>query len=311
MPGFVLALIFAAVMSALSFFLTDTVVNVDDGITFPAPSQWFPVPLWSALAEFGVLWFTGSVASYVNRAYNLEKGTSALPGTIFIVAAASLPVLAVSLNAPMLMALATIISLSIMYACFGRPADYPQKLFLIASTLSFGSMVDYSFIPLTLALLMAAIVLREVTFRSVVAFILGLAAPYGIMIGFGLLDPAAIQLPDIWAPPETSLSPAYIVAGGATALTGLLLLLRRAIVPSGRSSRSILFNRALNVILLVMLAAAGADFYNFIAYLPTLMLLIGFLLAGLAGNDGRSQASGPVLFILTILFIAIYFFALT
>ena len=311
MPGFVLALIFAAVMSALAFFITDTAVNVDDGIAFPAPSQWLPVPLWSALAEFGVLWFTGSVASYVNRAYNLEKGTSALPGTIFMVAAASLPILAVSLNAPMLMALATIISLSMMYASYARPAEYPQKLFLIASTVSFGSMVDYSFIPLALALLMAAIVLREVSFRSTLAFILGLAAPYGIMMGFGLLDPSAIRIPDIWAPTETPLSPPYIVAGGAAGLTALLFLLRRAIVPSGRSSKSILFNRAINVILLVMLAAAGADFFNFIAYLPTVMLLIGFLLAGLAGNDGRSQASGPILFILTILFLAIYFFALT
>lgn len=306
MPGFLAALLAAAAMFLTAFFAAPEAAPAAPGICEAAAHIPAPVPLLGCALGYAVLWLVASLSSGLNRQYNVEEGTSALPATFFVVGTAALPAVGQGLSTALLLPLGAIIALRLMFACHERETS-ARELFLVASTLSFGSMLSYAFIPLAFAAAVAAATLREFDIRSIPAFIFGLAAPYAIVIAFGIVDPSEISLPEIYAaaPPAWP----YVASAAITALTALMLLMRQAVGPSARSSKALALNRAINILLIIMIAAMAADFNHIIDYLPAVMLLAGFPIAGMAA-DRNATSPTVIVFFLALAYITLFFFAL-
>lgn len=307
MPGYILALLCAAAMATVSYLCGCTLfTRPDAGICFPPAETWIPLGFISFPVQFGVLWVASAGMTSLNRKYNLEPGTSALPASFFLVATASVPAVISGFWGASLMALALIMCLHWICYAFERP-DTTRQMFLCASTLSFGAMIQYGFMFLAVALLMGILVLREINFRSLCAMIFGLITPWLLVMGFGFVAPSDILIPWLYSPAEEiPLMP--ILAAGITALTGIFLTMRRAVVPSMSSIRIVTFNRMLAVVLLTLVAVMGADYNNFTVYIPSLAMLTGFLVAGTGSNR-----SGQLPTVLTVALSLVYIilFAIT
>lgn len=305
MPAFLGALIAAAVLFALTYFLYSPPAIAEGGLTADCSQINLPRPIAVGI-QFLLLWMIASMVSALNRRFNIEEGTSALPATFFVIGSASLPAVDASLSAAMLLPLGCILTLRLLFISFEREQT-AANIFLIASTLSFGSLVSVAFIPLAIGAAIAAAMLRELNLQAIAAFIFGLGAPYAIVIGFGIVDPDAIALPALLSF-TFPLGWTYLAVAAVTALTAIFILLRQAVGAITRTSRALAFNKAINVILLIMLAAAALDLSRLVTYLPAIMLLTGFPIASLASERGGSP--GALVAILSIFFVTIYFFAI-
>lgn len=309
MPGYLAALFIAAIM-ALTTYLTDSPLwsNPEGPVCLTGWQSLFPSRILSALTAFLLMWVVSVIVTRVNRRYNVEEGTSALPSTIFLLATACVPSLTGGVSAALLMALATILSLKVLFERYEK--EYTaRELFLTATLCSFGSMIQYAFIPLGAAVLAAAAVLGEVNIKSALGFLFGIITPYLLVVGFGLVDIWSISIPYIW-----SVAPDYhyttVITAGITALAALMLTMRQAVTPPNRSSQSMALNRAVNTVLLIMIAAMAVDWVNFPAYIPTVAMLTGFAVASLGGD--RNNSSVNVLsVILAIIYIVLFVIAVS
>lgn len=308
MPGYLIALTASLVMCALLLMLQWAPQSVSQsGCVLTNPQGWIPTPWLNATTAFLLLWIVSACMTSLNRTFNLEAGTSALASSFFLISTAAVPILVWRLTPGLLMALGAIMALRLLFSAYERE-DTTRTMFLVASTLSFGVMADYAFVAMIVAALLAAISMQEITIRSAAAFLLGIITPWLLVFGFGVADISTFQWPNPWQG-EVSTSYTTVLAAGVTALTVILLLMRRAVMPPNRTSRATAMNRAVAICTMVTIVAAGADFHNFATYIPTLNLLAGFAISGMAGD--RDSASPTLLIgVLTLIYITLYILAI-
>lgn len=308
MPGYLAALACTAIMALTAWWLdvvpltmTDAAICIRD---WPA---WIPGSFMMTLAGFLLLWIVSVITTRVNRRFNVEEGTSALPSSFFLMATAAVPGLVAGLSPAVMMALVTILALLWMFGCIDREQK-AQPMFLAGTAVAFGSTVEYSFIPLAIAIACAAGSLGILSVRSVTGYIFGLITPYILLMGFMLVPLSDISVPDIYTLPVFDSWPA-VVATGITSLIAVLLMLREAVTPSNRSSRSLALNRAINIVLMIMIAAMAVDFHNFAAYIPTVALLTGFSVAGVTGIRSNTRTPSLLTAIIMIVYIILFIIA--
>ncbi len=303
MPGYLAALAAAATASVTAFFSgAQPLLRTDAYICPPDISQWLTQPLWGFLTQALVLWAVSAAAIQLNRRHNLEPGTSALPATFFLIATAAVPAVTVSLSSASLLAAAAVLALWQLLPRADR--DATRALFLAASAASFGAMTQYAFIPLALALLLAAAILGQLNAKALAAYLMGLAAPWAIMLGFGAVSPFDIRLPEMWESGITS-QWAALAAAALTALTGIVLMIRTAMAPPSRSTLIMRQNRAIGTLLTVMIIAMAVDHTNFAVYVPTVSLLTGFFVAGITGENNNTSPT-PLILTLSAVYTALY-----
>lgn len=303
MPGFLAALAAAATASVTAFFSgAQPLLRTDACLCPPDISQWLTQPLWGFMAQAAVLWAVSIAAIQLNRRCNLEPGTSALPATFFLIATAAVPAVTVSLSSASLLAAAAVLALWQLLPRADR--DATRALFLAASAASFGAMTQYAFIPLALALLPAAAILGQLNAKTLAAYLMGLAAPWAIMLGFGAVSPFEIHLPEMWESGITS-QWAALAAAALTALTGIVLMIRTAMAPPSRSTLIMRQNRAIGTLLTVLTIAMAVDYTNFAVYVPTVSLLTGFFVAGITGENNNTSPT-PLILTLSAVYTALY-----
>lgn len=303
MPGYLAALAAAATASVTAFFSgAQPLLRTDAYICPPDISQWLTQPLWGFLTQAIVLWAVSAAAIQLNRRHNLEPGTSALPATFFLIATAAVPAVTVSLSSASLLAAAAVLALWQLLPRADR--DATRALFLAASAASFGAMTQYAFIPLALDLLPAAAILGQLNAKALAAYLMGLAAPWAIMLGFGAVSPFDIRLPEMWESGITS-QWAALAAAALTALTGIVLMIRTAMAPPSRSTLIMRQNRAIGTLLTVMIIAMAVDHTNFAVYVPTVSLLTGFFVAGITGENNNTSPT-PLILTLSAVYTALY-----
>lgn len=310
MPGYMASLAAAAVMAVTAvlhdvppLYQSDAAVCCHLNDIFASIGRG-----WTTLAGYLLLWCVSAWTTRVNRRFNVEEGTSALPSSFFIIATASMPGFLTGITPGVLMALASILSFRWMFGCIDREQK-AQPMFLVGTLMAFGSMVEYAFIPLGAAMAVAAAGLGLFDIRSVAGYVMGLMTPYILVYGFMITNPPALTCPALWWLAGSTSWPAVIVAG-VTALTAVILMLRSAVTPPARSSRGIALNRALISVLFILIIAMGADYRNFTAYFPSVALITGFGVAGLSGERNTASAATILIVALAVVYITCFIFAL-
>ncbi len=303
MPGYLTALAAAATASATAFCSgVQPLLRTDAYLCSPDISQWLTEPLWGFAAQALLLWAVSIAAIQLNRRCNLEPGTSALPATFFLIATAAVPAVTVSLSSASLLAAAVVLALRQLLPRADSGAA--RELFLTASAASFGAMTQYAFIPLAIALIPAAAILGQLNAKALAAYLMGLAAPWAIILGFGAVSPFEIRLPEVWENGITS-QWAALAAAALTALTGIVLMARAAMTPQTRSTLIMRQNRAIGTLLTVMTLAMAADYTNFAVYVPSVSLLTGFFVAGITSENTNASPT-PLILTLSAVYTALY-----
>lgn len=280
--GLFLALILSLGMFALAYFVADIQpLAGDTGICFPSPNAWGLNAFGGWIANMGSIIIAWIVLSLVNKEFTIVQGSDSVLTGMFAIMTSSNLWLSGSLSSSGLIALANLICLTVLFGCY-RKQNATQEMFLISSILAIGSMIQYAFIFMMPVYLIGAIMMKCFSFKSFIAYLMGILAPYWIALGFGIVDFNDFTMPTITNLFDGYSSKFRLVVGliniGTTVLIGLVLSFINWVKLYAGNTQRRLYNMVVNMLGLFCAACIIIDFNNMVAYLATMYMIAAFQL---------------------------------
>lgn len=274
--GLIVAFLLTGAMSALNFFLGDgTSLSGNMGICLPSPNLW-PVPrLWSWIINLGLILLLTPGVYMLNKVYSLIQSTDTIFAAILLVMVGANPWIDSLLCTSTLVLWVNLLTLMLLFNAYNT-RNATQQVFVVATMLSLGSMFQYAFLVYVPAYILTGVILKCMRIRELIAFFLGLIAPYWVAIGLGLISLDKFSLPTLsnlfsgYANPEDIFI--ILVNVAFTALLLVSLGLSNAMKLYAGNTRRRLFNNSILIIGIFSICAIIIDSDNLPSYLGSLYL---------------------------------------
>lgn len=283
--GMALAATATAAMCALSYFFgPESRLSGGLGICLPSPNLWSIPPLWSWIANTAALGLLAIWMFLLNRHFNFIRSTQPVLPAMFLVFVASNPWLTDYLTASTIICAINLLAINVMFGSYRQP-NATQQMFLIGTVISVASMFQYASLPYTLAYIIAGIIMKAFRIKEFLAMVMGLAAPYWVGVGLGIIGLDAFRMPEITnlfngftGAPDLF---ALMLSVGLAIFFGLALGMNNSIKLYAGNSRTNAMNMTINMVGLVSIICVVADFNNMMAYLTTLYFTVAVQIANL------------------------------
>lgn len=274
--GLLIAVGLAGAMSAVAMFVGGPVQNPEDfGLCLYSPNLWTISPLWSWILNLTLIIGIGVTLHFFNKTYSLVQDTDTVLPALFMVMCASLTWIDSLLSSSLVMALLNVIALYLMFGCY-RDLNATRQIFVVGTIISIGSMFQYSYVFLIPAYLIIAGMMKCLRFREFIAFLMGLAAPYWVGIGLGIIPLDSFHLPEFHYPFESFVTKKGMLVGmlniGITALLSILFALGNAVKLYAGNSQRRLYNNSVMTLGLTAILCMVFDSDNLTAYAATFYL---------------------------------------
>lgn len=271
------------VMAVMTFdFVPNIALESDYGICLKSVKDWqMPHFLsWSLnIISFGL---SALLVLWLNKEFRFIHDSTKLFATVYIFLSATNPWLTYSFSAQSLFTLLTLIATFVLFSQFGK-RNAAEGMFIAFSTLSAGSIFQYSFALMIPIFLVATMYLNTLRIKETCAAILGILAPYWIALGFGLIDLQDFRIPDlqtIFFSNFISEIPIWMLLNVAfTSLLTLLLALSNSIKVFATNSQTRAYNSIFNLFAFALFWYMLFDFANIATYIPMLNLMAGIQIA--------------------------------
>jgi hypothetical protein len=282
------------------------------GICFYTAESWGLNPWLSWGVNLLLVWLMAMTLSVLNRRFNFITSPSQLFVYAFLVMCGAHPLLSHGLNTATLLAVANLICIGTLFSQYGQRTS-SRGIFLIASTLAWGSMIQYSFLFFIPVYVLCAISLKVFGWKELGALVMGIIAPYWIVLGFGIVSPDQFYIPhisNIWntfsGQPESVI---IILLSGITALWVLLLGLKNTLSLFNANTATRAYSHCIAIPGFAIILFMMLDYGNFVAYYTSLCLIAAVQLGYLTAYGPRKPSLIPyiihfalymTLFILTL-----------
>lgn len=307
----VIACIAAMAMISIAYFVGKAApLSGDMGICLPSPNQWNISPLLGWVINSLLIGAVGIGAWAMNKGFSLvQRFDSLLPALTLVMCAAN-PWVSGLLTSSVILALANLICISVLLRCY-RSNNATQQIFLIATILSIGSMVQYAFLFMTVAYIIGFALMKCLNLKSFMAFLMGLAAPYWVAIGLWIVPLQSFEFPTFSNLFASYTSRVGLFAGvislSITSFVGIIAGLYSGIKLYAGNTQRRLSNLAASIIGVTCIVCMLVDFNNLVAYTDTLYLIVALQLANLFSLWDVRHASGWFLLILAAYAVQFYF----
>lgn len=301
----------ALLMSAMTYFCgIPENVGGNQGICIASPDMWPILPLASWIINATLMLVLAPALYFFNKTYNIIQSTEPVLPAIFLIMAASNPWISGMLGSSMIMALVNLLSLSIMFSCY-QQRNAAQEVFVVATLLSVGSMFQYGFLFISPAYILIGIALKCFRLREFMAFLMGLAAPYWVVIGLGIIPLDAFSMPSLTNLFEGLVSKEDILIGllncGLTIILGLIFSLNNAMKLYAGNTRRRILNNSVSILGLCALVCLILDYRNISAYIATFYMTVAVQTANFI-NLWNFSHKRIVMVILAVLYITFFAF---
>lgn len=312
-PGsMVSATVAAIVMIAATALLLPTFrPGEESGICFTIP--WDIIPGLLDIAINTVLIALAVVLAFLyNKKHSFVRSTEPILPVTLAILLASNPLVTSNTGIPMLMLIVNLICLDILMRSYASQ-NATTSMFAVATYLSVGSMIEYAFVPFILVYPVMGMMCKVMRVKEWVAYLMGLVAPYWVVMGFGLRTISDFRLPDLpmqlpWEGGGEHLIFVYISLG-TMILTGLLMMVNNSMLIYAGNMRVRTFNNMINLLGFLCTVCMIADFDNMGAYLATLCFAVSVQIANFFAMR-RIEQSSVWFWCLLSVFIAFFGFML-
>ncbi|MCM1153355.1 MAG: hypothetical protein NC328_06865 [Muribaculum sp.] len=302
----------AAAMILANYFIgPEFTVDSNLGICLKSPNIWrLTTPVETILSVVLVVG-AGPLLMFFNKRFNFIRGANLVMPSIYVLLTASNCYVTSYMSASPILMLVVVTSLWILFSINENTRNAAQAYFSLATLLSIGSMIQYAFLPMTIALALCGIVMKTLRFKETVAMILGLIAPYWVGVGLGLIPISGFHMPALNYTlmnlgNKTELF-AMIIFTGVLCLIAALQCMNNAILLYAGNSRIRRMNNCLNIVGFTAILCMLSDYNNMMTYMSTLY----FWIAVQAGNLfalHRIFRPSVVMAVIISLIVTFYFF---
>lgn len=274
----------ALLLLATLIFFTPVPSGGELGICLPSPNLWHLPHFGGWLLNAVCLAAAVFLLADTWKRQNLLSDNSGLFFGAFLILVTANSLSTVTLTTSTLLLAANAAAIPLLFASYESP-NGAVAYFLIATLCAFGAMVQYAFLIMIPAYIAGGLLMKSFRLRELIAFVLGLVAPFWILIGFGLVSTADFHLPGRLTIFHTSDVQNDIffslLSTGIMALVGIILSLYNGVRLFSRNSRLRCMHSAVNLLGYLAVAAVIIDFTNFLAYFGIIALWCASQIAGL------------------------------
>lgn len=158
---------------------------------------------------------------YLNKTFNVLRCMTMLQSTLFLCMTLATPWHLAMLTSGTVVALVAMACCFILFAEYGNAADCQRRVFLTFLLLSVGAAVDATFAVLLPIYMFACVQMRVMNLRTILAILMGIATPWVILLGFGIVKPDQLAIPRFAGYAGLS-APGASAAAIAAAITGFV-----------------------------------------------------------------------------------------
>lgn len=264
----------AMLVLTLCFFPHSEVAG-DMGICLPSPNEWRLPGFLSWLLDACLVFISLVMVSTTNRRYNFIPSTAyAMPALLAVLVASCCPATVFLSTSTLLMAV-NIVAISILLGTY-ESHNATRQFFLISSLLAVGSMVQYAFLMMMPVYVAGGLLMKSFRFREMAAFLLGIIAPYWIVLGLGIVPLASLRVPDTLRVVDTTQVDhtlfIALLSGGIMSALALIFSLYNSMRLLMRNSRPRSMHAAIMVMGMMSMLCMIFNFNNFMAYVGSIAL---------------------------------------
>lgn len=279
-PAAVMMMVVAAVFLLLTGGGSDEILPPlgQQGLCLPSPALWH-LPRWTEIA--GGILLNGLILglmALLNKDFNVLRSNTRLQLGLFAIMAAAVPPMVLNINSGIILAVAVNFCIFLLFSCFDDPSQ-TRIVFLAFLLMSFGASFQYSFAVFVPVMWLVVAQMRIFNLRTFLASLFGIATPWIILLGFGIVTPDDFHLPEVTgifhAFAEDSVTYILTVTGFIIflLLVAIILNVSRTIAYNARARA---YNGALTIIAIVTIIAIAVNYNNLLAYLPLLTVCAAY-----------------------------------
>lgn len=276
--------IVSATLLILTLLLFPPIATSGDlGICLLSPNQWQIPRFLSWLISALLILLSVEIMATANKKYNFIPETrQVLPVAMgFLLCCNSIPTAVLSTST--LLLFCNVLCLFVILSSY-EETNATREFFIIGTLPAIGAMAQYAFLWMIPVYMGAGLLMKSFRIREFIAFVFGLAAPYWIAVGLGLVSPFAFRFPDmltVFSKTAAVQSDIFItvITTGIMAVLGFILSLYNGVRLFSRNSRLRCMHMAFNLLGYVAVLAFILDFNNFVAYIGTIALWLAVELA--------------------------------
>ncbi|MDE6018507.1 MAG: hypothetical protein K2G85_06815 [Muribaculaceae bacterium] len=297
-------------IAATALFMPSLNPDEEFGFCLTLPGNLLSPPVECAINAV-LIFFAILFAFIINKKHSFVKSTEPILPTAMAVILASNPVNTSYLGTPIIMLIINLLCLDIIMKAYNAE-NATTSMFVVATYLSLGSMAEYAFILMMIVYPIMALMAKILRIKEIIAFIMGLAAPYWVALGLGLVSFSDFRIPRFLVNlPNANENYLMLVFAslGCLALIGIIMTLNNAMLIYAGNMRERTFNNMINLLAFACGIFMIIDFDNFGAYASSFCFAVSVQISNFFVM--RRIPESPVWFWgLLSLFIAFFFFML-
>lgn len=267
----VLCVSFAAAI--LAFYSGKVIpVSGNDGFGLPSFNEWISNPEMSLYVGLGICALQSFLLVYINRRFNLLKTVSPMFAGAFLVMQCGLPSVLGQVSDGSLLCLLVLLAIIPLFSVFQRP-QRTRSIYLVFCIIAFGTLTDYSYLAYLVAFLIGCLQMQCLSFRGILAMLLGMITPIWILVGLGYINPADFKLPEFVSVFEALNGHQLlriIVYTAITLIIGCVLGTWNLIKIYSYNSRTRAYNGFWMVLSVTTVALLFVDYFHWFIYIPML-----------------------------------------
>lgn len=235
------------------------------------------------------------------------RDQSVLVALLFMFMQMSAPVLSGQFYGGTLLAIVVLVCTFILFSTY-NDRGATRRIYLVFFLLGLGAFTQYAYLLLMPAFVLGCVQMRMMSMRAAVAIVLGCVTAPWILLGFGIVDPAAIEMPEFAGPVMPSGDIASLrlaVAVGFTVLVCVVFGLACMLRTYSYNSRARSFNGFIYILSVSAVLLCCADYSNIASYVPLLDCCAAYQCAHFFVINKRDRSYMAVAS-LTVCYMAVY-----
>jgi len=252
------------------------------GISAPAPEAYglvrsvtqpfIPGTKLSFYASAGASIIIALLLIHLNKTFNPMRAMTKLQASLFLVMQAAVPESMAMFGSGEILATITLLCMFLMYGSYANPEGM-RAVFLAFFLISASAAVDTAALLLLPVFWLALGQMRIFSLRSVLASLLGIATPWVMLLGLGMVSVDQLQFPRPELASFSADSPCEVpllVTVASTAFLAVAAWVQNAMKILSYTARFRAYQSVLTVLTLVSILAVTLNYTRLTAYLPLL-----------------------------------------
>ncbi len=298
-----------AVAAAVYYYVSGGTGGIlaDRGFALPSANEWIPEGWGNFLSAMAVNALVVVMAALMNKVYNILRSMTGLYITLFAFMQAATPGFFTQFYTGPVLALAVAVGLYLLFGCY-RSTQASWSVFIVFMMLSLLTATQYCFGLFMPAFLICCAQMRIFNGRTLVAAFLGTLTPWWILLGFGIVTPQTLHVPDfrsIFAELDPGDMLWTLISAGFTGLLLVLSIILNVFKTIAYNARSRAVNGAITVTALFAIVGACADFSNIPAYIPLLNFCAAIQTAHYFSTHRADRSCFAILAVIAV-YVALY-----